>query len=175
MRCPYCGAADSRVVDTSSDSIRQEIRRRRECQSCAKRFSTAERVRIGPPLVMKEAADGSLTRREPFDREKLRRGIQVACAKRPIPQAAIDRLVASIEAQIMTRACEEIPSFDIGEMVIAGLCELDEIAYIRYAIVFLDLEDLTAVRTEIDRLLASPARRKNRLYQAALEHQAAQN
>src|SRR5688572_19752829 len=91
MRCPYCGAVDSRVVDTSSDSIRQEIRRRRECQVCVKRFSTAERVRIGPPMVVKESADGTSIRREPFDREKLRRGIQVACAKRPIPQAAIDR------------------------------------------------------------------------------------
>jgi transcriptional repressor NrdR len=170
MFCPYCGAADSRVVDTSSDSLRHEIRRRRECQKCGKRFSTAERVRIGPPMVAKVAADGSSTRREPFDRDKLRRGIQVACAKRPIPQAAIDRLVASVEAQIMARACDEIPSFDIGELVIAGLCELDEIAYIRYAIVFLELEDLTAVRTEIDRLLADPVRRKNRLYQASLEY-----
>jgi transcriptional repressor NrdR len=109
---------------------------------------------MGLPVVVKEEADGTPTRREPFDLDKLRWGIQVACAKRPIPQAAIDRLVSSIESQVLERSVEEIPSHEIGEMVIAGLCELDEIAYIRYAIVFLGLEDLTAVRSEIDGLLA---------------------
>lgn len=153
MLCPYCGARDSRVVDTSADSTNQEIRRRRECQSCERRFSTVERVRMGLPMVVKEGVDGSPSRREPFDRDKLRRGIEVACAKRPVPQAALDRLVASIEAQLLERGCEEISSHNIGQIVIAGLCELDEIAYIRYAIVFLGLEDLTAVRQEIDRLL----------------------
>jgi transcriptional repressor NrdR len=158
MRCPYCGALDSRVVDTSPDSTHHETRRRRQCQTCERRFSTVERIRIGLPMVVKEGVDGSPTRREPFDRDKLRRGIEMACAKRPVPQAALDRLVASIEADLMERGCEEIASSEIGQMVIAGLCELDEIAYIRYAIVFLGLEDLTAVRREIDRLLTDPLR-----------------
>jgi transcriptional repressor NrdR len=153
MHCPYCGALGSRVVDTSSDSASFEIRRRRECQSCERRFTTVERVRMGLPMVVKEGVDGSPSRREPFDRDKLRRGIEMAFAKRPVPQAALDRLVESIETQLLERGCEAIASQEIGQMVIAGLCELDEIAYIRYAIVFLGLEDLTAVRQEIDRLL----------------------
>jgi transcriptional repressor NrdR len=155
MRCPNCAAEDSRVVDTTSDSVLQEIRRRRECRRCERRFTTVERIRMSLPMVVKEGVDGSPARREPFDPDKLRRGIQMACAKRPIPQAAIDRLVASIEARIMERGLEEIASYEIGEMVIAGLCKLDEIAYIRYAIVFLELEDLTAVRAEIDGLLSA--------------------
>ena len=159
MKCPYCGASVTRVVDTTSDSIHEEIRRRRQCQVCDRRFSTVERIRMGLPVVVKEEADGSPARREPFDLDKLRWGIQVACAKRPIPQAAIDRLVSSIESQVLERSVSEILSHQIGEMVIAGLCELDEIAYIRYAIVFLGLEDLTAVRSEIDRLLADSAQR----------------
>jgi transcriptional repressor NrdR len=105
------------------------------------------------PLVVKYHAGSDQPRREPFDAEKLRNGIRVACAKRPISQAAIDRLVASVEAQLQERGGGEVASHEIGEIVIAELRELDEIAYIRYAIVFLGLEDLTAVRNEIDRLL----------------------
>jgi transcriptional repressor NrdR len=153
MHCPYCGAEESRVVDTLSDSIGNEIRRRRVCRVCGRRFSTVERVRTGLPLVIKDSPPGLPARREPFDRAKLRRGIQVACAKRPIPQAAIDRLVEGIEAQLQASGMGEVPSRAIGEMVINGLRELDEIAYIRYAIVFLGLDDLAAVRREIDRLL----------------------
>ncbi len=98
--------------------------------------------------------DGIIPRREPFDRDKLRQGIQLACAKRPIPRAAIDRLVTGIEAFLGEDSCIEVSSRAIGQMVIAGLRELDDIAYIRYAIVFLGLEDLASVRGEIDHLLA---------------------
>ena len=153
MQCPYCDAADSRVVDTTADPARREIRRRRECKVCERRFSTVERWRVQMPLVIKYQIGSEQLRREPFSTEKLRSGIQVACAKRPISQAAIDRLVASVEAQLQERGGGEVSSHEIGEMVIAELRELDEIAYIRYAIVFLGLEDLAAVRNEIDRLL----------------------
>jgi transcriptional repressor NrdR len=98
-------------------------------------------------------------RREPFDAEKLRRGIRVACAKRPISQDAIDRLVEDIEARLLHENAGEVSSRVIGEMVINGLRDLDEVAYIRYAIVFLGLEDLAAVRREIDRLLRERSHR----------------
>jgi transcriptional repressor NrdR len=159
MRCPTCGAADSRVIDTTTDT--EEIRRRRECQACGARYSTVERVRTRLPLVVKANPDGLTERREPFDPDKLRRGIRRACAKRPITDAAIDRLVAGIEDALREGRAGEVTSRCIGELVIDGLRELDEIAYIRYAIVFLGLEDLQAVRDEIDRLLVERSRRPN--------------
>lgn len=158
MRCPYCGATDSRVVDTTTDLDCDEIRRRRLCQACERRFSTVERVRAELPLVVKDAPGAAPARREPFDRDKLRRSVLIACAKRPISEAAIDRLIAVIEARLRAENVREVLSRSIGEMVIGGLRDLDEIAYIRYAIVFLGLVDLTAVRCEIDRLLQEPAR-----------------
>lgn len=150
MRCSFCGAGESRVVDTTTHSTSGEIRRRRQCQNCGHRFTTIERARVGLPMVVK---DGAPARREPFDRDKLRQGIQIACAKRPISQAAVDRLVAGIEAYLGEDSHSEISSRAIGQMVIAGLRDLDDIAYIRYAIVFLGLEDLASVRGEIDHLL----------------------
>ncbi|GAB4477943.1 MAG: hypothetical protein Kow00124_21730 [Anaerolineae bacterium] len=113
-----------------------------------------ERVRSTLPLVVKAGLhEGADARREPFDAEKLRHGIAIACAKRPISSAAIDRLVDGIEAQLEALAVEEVPSQVIGEMVLDALRELDGVAYIRYAVVFLGLDDLAAVRDEIDRLL----------------------
>jgi transcriptional repressor NrdR len=147
MRCPYCGAADSKVIDTNHDS-RGGVRRRRECLSCKERFSTYERAVLATPLVVKQ--DGT---REEFDREKLIRGIRISCAKRPVSAADIERLVGEIEATLQTMGKSEVSSRIVGDMVMAGLKELDHIAYIRYAIVYLGFDDLKAVRDEIDRLL----------------------
>jgi transcriptional repressor NrdR len=124
------------------------VRRRRECLACGQRFTTYERAILATPLLVK--GDGS---REEFDREKLIRGIRVACAKRPVATADIDRLVGEIEATLQTMGKPEVSSRVVGDMVVAGLKELDHIAYIRYAIVYLKLDDLRAVRDEIDRLL----------------------
>lgn len=154
MQCPSCAAVESRVVDTSPDPAGQEIRRRRECRQCGTRYTTIERIRARMPLIVKHMQDGLPARREPFNPDKLRHGIQVACAKRPIPAAHINRLVESIEAELEEMTRSEVSSRVIGEMVIDALREMDEIAYIRYAIVFLGLDDLSAVRQEIDRLLA---------------------
>lgn len=151
MRCSFCGAGESRVVDTTTHPAGGEIRRRRQCQNCGHRFTTFERARMGLPMVIK---DGAPARREPFDRDKLRQGILLACAKRPVPQAAVDRLVAGIEAHLGEDTHVEVSSQAIGQMVIARLRDLDDIAYIRYAIVFLGLDDLASVRGEIDHLLA---------------------
>ncbi|MCC6904669.1 MAG: transcriptional repressor NrdR [Anaerolineae bacterium] len=153
MLCPYCGHPDTRVVDTSADPAGGEIRRRRECRLCSRRFTTAEHVQSHLPLIVKGGGDGLPPYREPFDPDKVRHGIELACAKRPIPPSTIDRLVRGIQAQLQELHTDEVPSRLIGEMVIAGLREVDEIAYIRYAIVFLGLDDLIAVRDEIDRLM----------------------
>ena len=153
MRCPHCGASQSRVVDTTSDPSNDEIRRRRVCLNCDQRFSTVESVRSGLPLVVKDRVSGVPSRRESFDAEKLRQSILIACAKRPIPAPAVDRLVGGIESYFRAESIAEISSCEIGQMVIDGLRSLDEIAYIRYAIVFLELDDLASVRDEIDRVL----------------------
>ena len=147
MHCPYCQHEGSRVVDTSRDT-RGGIRRRRECEACGQRFSTYERAILAIPLVIKQ--DGT---REEFDREKLLRGIRIACAKRPVSAADIERLVGEIEAALQAMGRAEVSSRIVGDMVIAGLKEMDQIAYIRYAIVYLGLDDLQSIRTEIDRLL----------------------
>lgn len=147
MRCPYCTNDRSRVIDTSRDT-RGGIRRRRECENCGQRFSTYERPILATPLIIKQ--DGT---REEFDRDKLLRGIRISCAKRPVSAADIDRLVGETEASLQAMGRSEVSSRVVGDMVIAGLKELDQIAYIRYAIVYLGLDDLQAIRSEIDRLL----------------------
>ncbi len=149
MRCPYCKYEQSRVVDTSHDT-RGGVRRRRECENCGQRFSTYERPILATPMIVKQ--DGT---REEFDREKLIRGIRIACAKRPVSATDIERLVGEIEATLQAMGRSEVSSRVVGDMVIAGLKELDQIAYIRYAIVYLGLDDLHAIRKEIDRLLES--------------------
>lgn len=147
MRCPYCQNPDSKVLDTTHDS-RGGVRRRRICERCRQRFSTYERPILATPLIVK--ADGT---REEFDREKLVRGIRIACAKRPVSAADIERLVLEIEASLQRLGRSEISSRIVGDLVISGLKGMDHIAYIRYAIVYLHLDDLHAIRDEIDRLL----------------------
>lgn len=147
MRCPYCQFEDSKVLDTTHDS-RGIVRRRRECVNCHQRFSTVERPLLATPLIVKK--DGT---REEFDRDKLLRGVRIACAKRPVPAAAIDRLLGEIETALQRMGRSEVSSRVVGDMVVQGLKELDHIAYIRYGIVYLQLDDLRAIRNEIDRLL----------------------
>ncbi|NUM47696.1 MAG: transcriptional repressor NrdR [Anaerolineales bacterium] len=147
MRCPICQSDNSKVLDTTHDS-RGGVRRRRECLSCKQRFSTYERPILATPLIIKQ--DGT---REEFDREKLLRGIRISCAKRPVTATDIDRLIGEIEATLQTMGRAEVSSRVVGDMVIAGLKEMDQIAYIRYAIVYLGLDDLRSIRNEIDRLL----------------------
>jgi transcriptional repressor NrdR len=149
MRCPYCQHHDSKVLDTSHDS-HGGIRRRRECFKCGQRFSTYERPILATPLIVKQ--DGT---REEFDREKLARGIRISCVKRPVSAADIERLIGQVEAQLQKLGKAEVSSRIVGDLVIDGLKEMDQIAYIRYAIVYLGLDDLHAIRKEIDHLLES--------------------
>jgi transcriptional repressor NrdR len=149
MRCPYCQNDDSKVLDTTHDS-HGGIRRRRECLKCGQRFSSYERPILSTPLIIKQ--DGT---REEFDREKLLRGVRIACAKRPVSAADIERLIGHVESELQRLGKAEVSSRIVGDLVIEGLKELDQIAYIRYAIVYLRLDDLHALRDEIDRLLES--------------------
>jgi len=151
MRCPYCQHPDSnsQVLDTSHDA-HGGIRRRRKCLHCGQRFSTYERPILATPLIVKQ--DGT---REEFDREKLARGIRISCAKRPVSAADIERLIGQVESQLQKLGKSEVSSLVVGDLTIDGLKEMDQIAYIRYAIVYLGLDDLQSIRTEIDHLLDS--------------------
>src|SRR5512137_2205165 len=141
MKCPHCGSDDTRVIDTAHETIGPGIRRRRECNHCSKRFSTLERAIVETPMVVK--SDG---RREPFDRVKLMNSIRMACAKRPIASASLDGLVNQIEAKIQQTGKAEVPTKMIGDLVTAGLKQIDQVAYIRFATVYLGLDDLESVR-----------------------------
>jgi transcriptional repressor NrdR len=147
MRCPYCKHHDSKVLDTSHDS-HGGIRRRRECLKCRQRFSSYERPILATPLLIKQ--DGA---REEFDREKLARGIRISCAKRPVSAADIERMIGQVETQLQKLGKAEVSSRVVGDLVMTTLKEVDQIAYIRYAIVYLGLDDLQSIRKEIDLLL----------------------
>lgn len=147
MRCPHCESENTKVIDTTHDS-KGGIRRRRECEDCDQRFSTYERAILSTPLIIKKD-----NMREEFDRNKLIRGIRIACAKRPVPAAEIDRLAGEVESTLQKITKLEVPSRLIGDLVIKGLHDLDKIAYIRYAIVYLPLNNLNDILEEINRLL----------------------
>jgi transcriptional repressor NrdR len=147
MRCPYCKHHDSKVLDTSHDS-HGGIRRRRECLKCRQRFSSYERPILATPLIIKQ--DGA---REEFDREKLGRGIRISCAKRPVSAGDIERMIGAVETQLQKLGKAEVSSRIVGDLVMETLKETDQIAYVRYAIVYLGLDDLKSIRTEIDTLL----------------------
>jgi transcriptional repressor NrdR len=146
MQCPYCGHSDSRVVDTRGAG--DGIRRRRECLACHKRFTTYEQISEALLIVKRDG------RREPFDRHKLLQGIRIACAKRSIAQADIERVVNQIEEHLFGLGKAEVRSEVIGEMVLEKLKELDPLAYIRFAMVYMEMEDVEALQRELDRLRA---------------------
>lgn len=145
MKCPHCGDANSRVVDTRSTG--DGIRRRRECETCQKRFTTYEHV-AASLLIVK--SDG---RREPYDRQKLMHGILTACAKRPIPQSSIEAMVDSIEEELASLGRSEVKSDYVGTLVLKHLKQLDPMAYIRFAMVYLQMSDLEVVQQHIGRIL----------------------
>lgn len=145
MQCPHCGYTQHKVIDTRETG--EAIRRRRQCESCGQRFTTYEHIAANL-LVVK--SDG---RREPFDREKLTSGIQVAATKRPISQETIEGIVNQIQESLLNTGRTEAPSSAIGRMVLDHLAEVDQVAYIRFATVYLNLHDLAEVQSEIDRLM----------------------
>jgi len=147
MKCPYCSAQDSRVVDSRDVRESEEIRRRRECSSCGRRFTTYERVVEVPATVVKR--DG---RREAFDRGKLLNGLVRACEKRPVPRKELIRVVDRVEAAFAEQTVREMSSEDIGKILIEELRGLDQVAYVRFASVYRRFEDVGQFMEELQRL-----------------------
>jgi len=148
MNCPYCGYHDSKVID--SRDVNDGIRRRRQCLSCSSRFTTYERLQPTSLFVIKKDE-----RREEFNRIKLLTGIRKACEKRPLPTGTVDKLADDIETELYHLGKAEIPSTVIGDMVMERLKNLDYIAYIRFASVYREFTDITALKQEVDTLIGS--------------------
>jgi transcriptional repressor NrdR len=148
MRCPFCKRDDSKVLDSRESAEGTVTRRRRECLSCHKRFTTYERVEELMPLVVKK--DG---RREPYDREKLISGLQKAVEKRPVSMAQLEALVAEVEARVLERGEKEVPSNLVGEEVMRRLRALDQVAYVRFASVYRSFRDIEEFMDELKGLL----------------------
>lgn len=147
MRCPFCDHLDSKVIDSRPTEEGNAIRRRRECIACSNRFTTYEKVETIPLVVVKN--DNS---REPFDRHKLLTGIMHACVKRPVPMAKIENIVNNIEANLSNSLKREIPSTEIGAMVMEYLKDIDEISYVRFASVYRKFQDVDMFRKELNKL-----------------------
>jgi transcriptional repressor NrdR len=149
MKCVYCGYLESKVVDSRPTDEGSSIRRRRECLACKKRFTTYEKIDSLPLLVVKK--DGE---RVPFDSDKIKIGIIKACEKRPVPMQELESLVSSVEKTIFNSLRQEISSKEIGELVMKGLKELDDVAYVRFASVYKEFKDVDTFMKELQRLLA---------------------
>ena len=149
MRCPYCGFRESKVVDSRPADEGSSIRRRRECLSCEKRFTTYETVEYLPMVVIKK--DGS---RQSFDRSKVLRGIQRSCEKRPVSAADMERMASEIEQELQNSMEREIRTEDVGEKVMDRLRKVDQVAYVRFASVYRQFKDLDTFMAELNKLLA---------------------
>ncbi len=149
MKCPYCGFEESKVIDSRPTEDGEKIRRRRECLKCAARFTTYEMVETMPIIVIKK--DKS---REPFKRVKVLNGMLKSCEKRPISLNVIENSVNKIESKVQNSMVKEINSSDIGEYVMAALKDIDKVAYVRFAAVYREFDDVNSLMDELRRLLA---------------------
>ena len=147
MRCPYCGHAEDRVVDSRELAEGSQVRRRRECLSCGRRFTSYERIEEVPALVVKR--DG---RREPYDRAKVLGGLLRACEKRSVTSRQLEETADAVEGALNRKDDREIPSEEIGRIVMARLRELDQVAYVRFASVYRRFEDVEQFLEELERL-----------------------
>jgi transcriptional repressor NrdR len=148
MKCPYCSKIDNKVIDSRMSKDGRTIRRRRECLDCARRFTTYERLEEILPMVVKK--DG---RREPFNRDKIIAGIQMACQKRPVSITKIEEFVDSLEVYFQELGKKEVESKEVGEKVISNLKEWDEVAYVRFASVYRQFKDINEFMNELEDIL----------------------
>ena len=148
MKCPYCGFTQDRVVDSRESKEADSIRRRRECESCNKRFTTYERIDEIPYMVVKK--DG---RREKFDRQKVLSGLLHACEKRPVPAGKLEQIVDETEAYVVDSPERERSTSEVGELIMTRLKEIDTVAYIRFASVYRDFKDVGEFKQELEELL----------------------
>ena len=152
MRCPFCGAADTRVVDSRLAAEGEQVRRRRECIACSERFTTYETVELTLPRVVKR--DGS---REPFSEEKLRTGMRRALEKRPVDTERVEQAIAHITHKLRATGEREVQSRVIGQWVMDELRDMDQVAYVRFASVYLSFQDAEAFREAVERLATEPS------------------
>ncbi len=148
MRCPYCEHPESRVIDSRSSKNGLCVRRRRECLSCKRRFTTYEKTEEIPYMVNKK--DGS---RQPFDGQKLLQGLLKACEKRPVPLSQLEQIVEEIESKLLERPDKEMKTSEIGEIVVERLKALDKVAYVRFASVYHEFKDVVEFKQELESLL----------------------
>jgi len=151
MKCPFCGSVDNKVIDSRLSQGDEVTRRRRECDRCTRRFTTYERIELVLPMVVKK--DG---RREPFDRLKVLAGLRRACEKRPVASDQLEKLVDHIERDCVESGEKEIDATKIGEEVMRGLKELDQVAYVRFASVYRSFKDIHEFMAELSALLTQP-------------------
>lgn len=147
MKCPFCQNIDDKVVDSRLTKDGTIIRRRRECLNCTRRYTTYERVEIMLPRVKKREGVW-----EPFQREKILRGLQKACEKRPVPDSILENLIDEVESQLHEKLVKEITTHEIGEIIMEKLHKIDQVAYVRFASVYRKFTDIKHFKTEIDKL-----------------------
>ncbi len=148
MKCPFCGHAEDKVIDSRTGGAGDVIRRRRECDVCARRFTTYERIEDVLPTVVKK--DGG---REPFDRQKLVRGARIACIKRPVAMERIEAIADAIEREIQESERREVASSELGERMMVHLRAIDEVAYVRFASVYRSFRDVDEFLSELGKLV----------------------
>ena len=156
MHCPFCGNAETRVVDSRLAGEGVQVRRRRECEHCGERFTTFETAQLAMPDIIKRDH-----RRQPYDEEKLRRGLRKALEKRPVSDEQVEAAIERIGRALRAIGEREVPSRRVGELVMDALRDIDQVAYVRFASVYRSFEDIDAFRTEVERL-----ERRNRSRQA---------
>ena len=153
MRCPFCAHLESKVIDSRVSTVGDVIRRRRECETCERRFTSRERVEDVLPVVVKKSGV-----REPFERDKVLQGVRLACNKRPVPIDRIEHFIDELERDLIEVEAKEVNSQEIGERVMRKLRELDEVAYVRFASVYRSFRDIDEFRSELDKMMRARSR-----------------
>lgn len=156
MRCQYCGYLDSRVIDSRPTEEGSSIRRRRECLNCGRRFTTYEKIEMSPVMIIKKDLS-----REPFNPDKIKKGLILACQKRPVSMKEIDGVVEKVEKLVHSAGEEEFSSRRIGEAVMEELKSLDEVAYVRFASVYRQFTDVSSFMDELNKLVMESRSRRD--------------
>lgn len=157
MKCPFCGSSESKVTDSRTSESADSIRRRRECLSCGQRFTTFERLEETPITVIKKGGE-----REPLDRQKLLGGLLRASVKRHISRDQLEQLVSDIEADLRNQFKYEVTSKKLGELILNRLRSLDKVAYVRFASVYREFQDIDEFTSELEKLQSAPIKRRTK-------------
>lgn len=157
MHCPFCKAEDTRVVDSRMAEDGALVRRRRECEKCGARFTTFEKAQLTMPQILKRDNIP-----EPYDEDKLHKGLERALYKRPVSPEALDHVIENIEKRLRSSSERQVPSHRLGEWVMEELRDLDQVAYVRFASIYRQFQDANAFREEVERLLAFPSAEQRR-------------